>query len=64
MIRVTITVKSGLQTIAQVEGRPRALFEDLADVSRVIEVEQWLERMTGLRFHIDVDVDAAPRPRS
>lgn len=54
-IRFNITVKSGAKTLALVTGLdkdPRDI--TVADIGEaVIAAEQFLERLTGLRFHID-----------
>lgn len=57
MRRFTITVKDGLQVVATVPGRPGAgdhiSIGDLA--VKVVETEQFLERLTGFRFHIEME---------
>jgi hypothetical protein len=54
-IRFDITVKSGAKTLAVVAGLdkdPESLtVDDIGE--RIIETEQFLERLTGLRFHLD-----------
>lgn len=54
-IRFTVTVKSGAKTLAMVVGLDKEPdFISVADVGeKIIETEQLLERLTGLRFHID-----------
>ena len=53
----TIHVLRSGEVIAELVGReitPEHL--NMADMGRVIDVEQYLERLTGLRFHIHVSV--------
>lgn len=55
-IRFQIVVKEGVDTRATVEGREHVLTTDsltVGDVERIPEVEAFLERLTGLRFHIE-----------
>lgn len=54
-IQFQVTAKLGVETKAVVLGRVLPDEEvSLADVNKVIEVEQWLERITGLRWHIEM----------
>ena len=54
---VTVVVKQGPFELARVEGR--SIDSDVLtaeDVSaRVIETEQYLERITGLRWHLQLE---------
>ena len=54
-LKFKLTFKSGIQTIAVVEGldrhTERLLVEDMTE--NVIKTEQYLERLTGLRVHIE-----------
>jgi len=52
-----ITVKKGLTTLHVVEGRPIPADQITVEEAstKIIETEAFLERLTGLRFHIDVD---------
>jgi hypothetical protein len=54
-MRVKITFLRGLEKIAEVTGPREFSVEEitLADVQRVITTEQLLERLTGLRVHIE-----------
>lgn len=53
MPQFKLTVKKGLEVLAEVEGRPVSWdMITVHDLQRTIEVEQWLEKMYGLRFHI------------
>lgn len=58
MIRFTLTFKRGPKTVAVVEGHPRELeglhIGDVTD--RVMETEAYLERLTGLRVHVESTV--------
>lgn len=56
-LQFKVTFKSGTKTIAEVAGR-----EDIIDarnltvedvVEKVVETEQFLEKLTGLRVHIE-----------
>ena len=52
-LQFSLTVKMGPDTLAHVKGlsrSPEAI--TVADLNKVIEVEQYLERMLGLRIHI------------
>lgn len=55
MLKFKLTFKRGNEVVAVVEGRERpenAL--TVGDVGeRLIETEQYLERLTGLRVHIE-----------
>jgi hypothetical protein len=49
-----LIVRSGLKELARVPGNTiNEEFISLADLNKVIEVEQYLERLFGLRFHIN-----------
>jgi hypothetical protein len=53
-MKFRIIFKRGINTVAQVVGGE--ISKDLlsmADLERVIETEQYLERLTGLRVHIE-----------
>ena len=54
-VRFKITFKFGPEVIAVVEGLERpAEALNVGDVTeRIIETEQYLERLTGLRVHIE-----------
>lgn len=54
MAQFELVVKDGLTVLATIKGRE--LPDDsvrLSDKNKVIEVEQYLERMLGHRFHIN-----------
>ncbi len=50
-----IVFKQGVRTIAEIDGRGVDLSElKVGDVTeRIIETEAYLERLTGLRVHIE-----------
>ncbi len=55
-IRFQIVVKEGVNTTATIQGRERVLTAEtmtVGDAQRIPEVEAFLERLTGLRFHIE-----------
>lgn len=56
MVRVNIQVKNGTEIITDINGFevPADTVTD-ADVARVLDTEQWLEKMTGHRFHITIE---------
>lgn len=53
-LQFKITVKNGIETRAEYYGREKDDYtldsEDVAE--KIIETEQFLERLTGLRHHI------------
>lgn len=54
-MKLRITFKKGLEVVAEVNA-VRPIDRDhttVADMERIIETEQWLEKMTGLRVHIE-----------
>jgi len=54
--RFTLTVKSGAKTLAHIVGldkEPNPISREEAEV--IIVTEQFLERLTGLRFHIHTE---------
>lgn len=58
-VKFSITFKNGTRTVAVVEGREGG--QDAADLSlgdvaeNVSKTEQFLERLTGLRVHINLE---------
>ncbi|MCR4300854.1 MAG: hypothetical protein NUV51_04525 [Sulfuricaulis sp.] len=54
-LKFKITFKLGHEVIAVVEGQERQMdaFQVGDVVERVTETEQYLERLTGLRVHIE-----------
>lgn len=53
-VRFEIVVKRGNRKIATIEGHPfEADARTLADAAQIIPTEQFLERLTGCRFHIN-----------
>ena len=54
-VRYKLTFKFGPEVIAVVEGRERPMDAlNVGDITqRIIETEQYLERLTGLRVHIE-----------
>lgn len=53
-MKFSITFKKGIKTVAHIVGVE--ISKDLlsmSDLEKVIEVEQYLERLTGLRVHIN-----------
>ena len=54
-LKFRITFKFGPEVIAIVEGRERPIGALIgADITyRIVETEQYLERLTGLRVHIE-----------
>jgi hypothetical protein len=63
-LKFGVVIKKGVTTLASVEGVPRnSELITFEDVNKVIEVEQWLEKLTGLRFHIQQIIPAADMKR-
>jgi hypothetical protein len=57
-VRFQIVVRRGNRKIATIEGLPLdADSRTLADAAQIIPTEQFLERLTGCRFHINVVED-------
>lgn len=56
-MKVNITVITGFKDVVQITGTKRISPADLTveDCNRVSEIEQFLERLTGLRFHITIE---------
>ena len=54
-LKFKLTFKLGPEIIATVEGRERPMDAlNVGDITqRIIETEQYLERLTGLRVHIE-----------
>lgn len=55
-MRFQIVVKRGNVTTSLITGLPDVVNTDtltVADVQKIPEVEAFLERLTGLRFHIE-----------
>lgn len=56
-VQFQIVVKNGLKTVAEVTGREEGVDAGtitVADLTEnVIRTEQFLERLTGLRWHIN-----------
>lgn len=53
-MRFNVTFKYGLSTEAHLEGKDvEPAYVTAADLKKVIEVEQFLERLTGYRVHIN-----------
>lgn len=50
-----LTIKQGQTVLAEVEGRELNEGDIRADLQNVITIEQTLERLFGLRFHINVE---------
>jgi hypothetical protein len=52
-MRFQLVVKNGQDTLATVEGHQKSGADiTVDDLKKLIEVEQFLERMFGHRFHI------------
>lgn len=54
--KFTITFKSGVKDVAVIEAVREVPAEHftVADTHKVLETEQFLERMLGLRVHVDL----------
>ncbi len=54
-MKFTITVKKGLCTKAYIKGTKDVKKHELSveDLDKVIQTEAFLEKLTGLRFHIN-----------
>lgn len=54
-MKFSLTIKRGLVTVAWVKGIREVGKEELsaAELEKVIDVEQYLEKLLGLRFHIE-----------
>jgi hypothetical protein len=63
-LKFTMVFKSGLQTVGIIAGTPIPIDRlSAGDVTeRVIQTEQFLERLTGLRVHISSEVADPPTP--
>jgi hypothetical protein len=58
-LRFNIVIKNGLDTIVEVAGRvdvPKDAIS-VSELEEVVEVEQFLEKLTGYRFHIKEEVN-------
>ena len=56
-LQFEMVVKDGLVLLATVTGRPRPTGDlKVSDLEKVMEVEQYLERLFGYRFHINQEV--------
>lgn len=64
-IRFDLTIKQSNKTLAEVEGVKTVSTDNLskADLDRVLQLEQELEKLTGLRFHINTSVVEEPVKR-
>lgn len=52
----SLVVKAGTKTLAEVKGREIDGDLTVQEVTeKVVATEQFLERLTGLRFHINVE---------
>ena len=49
-MKMNIRVLAGTEEVAHIRGIVD--IDPATDMSQVIEIEQWLERMTGLRYHV------------
>lgn len=58
-VKFEIVFKKGVKTLALVEGDAKDIDHlTVRDITeRVIEAEQFLERLTGLRVHININVN-------
>ena len=54
-MRFTLTAKSGPATVAHITGIKEVNYRDLTleDMAKIPETEAFLERLLGLRFHLD-----------
>lgn len=55
-LQFKVTFKDGPNVVSEVTGRHGGVDAEnltIADVGRVVETEQFLERLTGLRCHIE-----------
>jgi len=56
-LRYRLTFKRGMKTLAVVEGEPsKTVAETLTiaeAVEKVLETEQFVEKLTGIRLHIE-----------
>jgi hypothetical protein len=57
MVRFTVTFKRGPQNVAEIQGEKFLREEDFTmkdSVRTIPEIEQYLERLTGYRVHINM----------
>jgi hypothetical protein len=55
MIQFSIRILASSDTLADITGLPRPeSFITMGDLRQIVELEQQLERLTGLRFHIQM----------
>lgn len=54
VMQTTIVFKQGPKVVAEVVGTKGAELVTVAEAMSVIQVEQFLERLTGLRVHINM----------
>lgn len=54
-MRFNIIFKKGMETVARVEGIRDVAKEDLtlSELEKAIQTEQLLEKLTGLRVHVE-----------
>lgn len=58
----SITFKQSTKTVGEITGRPMDPSMTIDEIGKiVIETEQALEKLTGLRAHISVEVDGDKR---
>lgn len=57
-IRFEIIIKNGPHVLADIVGRKRdGLVINMEDMNKIVEIEHYLERMFGHRFHINAIAD-------
>lgn len=57
-VRFEIVIKNGPHVLADVMGHKRdGLVVSMEDVNKVVEIEQYLNRIFGHRFHINAIAD-------
>ncbi len=52
-MRFEIVIRSGLQELAHIVGAQEVQNATVEELEKVIEVEQFLERLLGLRIHLN-----------
>lgn len=50
----SMTIKRGTHVLAEVRGSTDASMEPLSTVNKILETERFLERILGVRVHINM----------
>ena len=59
---VTVTIKRGNETLVDIRGETIDRLIQVADMHMVYEVERFMEKLTGYRWHIFLTEGASAKP--